>query len=190
MRRLILYLLFASVYAASAQARATKPATLGDRISDRLGLPSGGATRAPAAEMLTIRSRTTPIIATPGETVQLDVIVRIANGWHINAQRPTLEFLIPTQIKLDVPAGVEAGDLKYPSPVKRIYPLSDVPLDLYDSVVVFQTVLKINASQTSRALSIRGRIDYQPCSDSTCLPPAYRDFQITIPMAHGKRRRT
>src|ERR1041384_4028806 len=47
--------------------------------------------------------------ATQG-TVELD----IPSGYHVNSNRPLEKFLIPTALKIEVPAGVRVGAVTYP----------------------------------------------------------------------------
>ena len=42
-----------------------------------------------------------------GESADVRLAVSIADGWHINSNEPGQDFLIPTTIEFEVPAGDE-----------------------------------------------------------------------------------
>lgn len=41
----------------------------------------------------------------PGSSIQTVVVMEIEEGWHINSNRPTLEWLIGTTLNLEFPEG-------------------------------------------------------------------------------------
>ena len=42
-----------------------------------------------------------------GKEFQIAVVLKIRDGYHINARKTTLDYLIPTDLKVEVPAGGE-----------------------------------------------------------------------------------
>src|SRR4030095_17012622 len=55
----------------------------------------------------------------PGDKFKVAVAVEVGRGYHINAHRPTLDYLIPTTLALGAPTGVTFADEKYPAPKHR-----------------------------------------------------------------------
>src|SRR5215468_8591735 len=55
----------------------------------------------------------------PGDKFKVAVAVEVGDGYHINAHRPTLDYLIPTTVALGAPAGISFADEKYPAPKHR-----------------------------------------------------------------------
>src|SRR5437667_12683187 len=49
-----------------------------------------------------------------GSSFQLAVVLKIRDGFHINARQPSAEYLIPTDLRAEIPAGFKAGDITYP----------------------------------------------------------------------------
>src|SRR5262245_66604961 len=52
----------------------------------------------------------------PGDKFKVAVAVEIGDGYHVNAHRPTLDYLIPTTLALGAPAGISFADERYPAP--------------------------------------------------------------------------
>src|SRR5262249_12285411 len=55
----------------------------------------------------------------PGSTAHLAARVTIVPGWHVNAHKPTFEYLIPTELAFTLPAGWPAAAVRYPAPKKQ-----------------------------------------------------------------------
>ena len=50
-----------------------------------------------------------------GSNFQLAVVLKIRSGFHINARKPSAEYLIPTDLRANLPAGFKsAGEVAYP----------------------------------------------------------------------------
>jgi thioredoxin:protein disulfide reductase len=107
---------------------------------------------------------------------QATIEVTIAPGWHVNANRPRDEFLIPTTLTVTPPAGVRAGAVAYPAPVERRLKFGgDKPLLLYEGTVRFTAPLE--GAPAPGAEPLRAVVRYQACDDSRCLPP--RTLELT-----------
>jgi len=101
---------------------------------------------------------------------QATVEVTIVPGWHVNANHPRDEFLIPTTLTVTPPAGVRAGAVAYPAPVERRLKFGGgKPLLLYEGTVRFTAPLE--GAPAPGAEPLRAVLRYQACDDSRCLPP-------------------
>src|SRR5215471_11511141 len=60
----------------------------------------------------------------PGDKFKVAIAVEVGEGYHINAHRPTLDYLIPTSVALGAPAGITFSDEKYPAPKHRKFEFS------------------------------------------------------------------
>ena len=92
----------------------------------------------------------------------------VREGWHINANPPSLKYLIPTEVQGEV------RNVRYPEGEIFNFSFSDTALSVY-----------------SGSVSIRGEVDpgesglrlvYQACDDARCLAPVEK----TIPLSQGK----
>jgi thiol:disulfide interchange protein DsbD len=101
--------------------------------------------------------------------------VTIAAGWHVNSHTPADEFLIPTTLTLEPPAGVRAGDVEYPPSIDKVLPFSaGKAMRLYEGTLKLRAPL--DGTAATGAPPLKGRLRYQACDESHCLPPRTLDL--------------
>ena len=62
----------------------------------------------------------------------VDLNFRVASGFHINSNTPKSEFLIPTNLKMDLPTDIILGKIAYPAGKDLAFPFSpDEKLNVY-----------------------------------------------------------
>ena len=66
---------------------------------------------APKAKLQTALDRTSYL---PGETARLVAVVITDDGWHLQSNTPSMEFLIPTELTVNTPEGWPAATVAYP----------------------------------------------------------------------------
>ena len=50
-----------------------------------------------------------------GKAMEIAVVMKIRDGYHVNARETTFDYLIPTDLKAaEVPSGFKAGTVAYP----------------------------------------------------------------------------
>jgi thiol:disulfide interchange protein DsbD len=115
-----------------------------------------------------------------GETADLTVTIRIADGWHINAKDPGPAFLIPTSVELDVPPGVRVEEVRYPEPVRRRIALGGgTDLALYEKTVSFASRVHYDTLvETPR--EVIAVVRYQACTEELCLRPSL--VRVPLPL--------
>ncbi len=119
--------------------------------------------------------------AQQGRIVQAAVVLDIPGGYHVNANRLTNKFLIPTEVKIDAPKGLRVSAVSYPRAVVRRLAFSKDPVQLYEGRAVMRFNITVPANFAKGVTEVRARVKYQACSDEVCYPPATRD--ITLPIA-------
>lgn len=125
----------------------------------------------------------TPEVVRGGET-GLTVWAEIEHGWHINANRPTEPFLVPTVVKFAVPPGVTVDTLNYPKPDRKTFAFAEgKELLVYEGKVGMTTGVTVAADFAGTRLRIEATMRYQACNDSTCLPPATATVELLAPVS-------
>lgn len=104
----------------------------------------------------------------------LRVEARLAQGWHVNSHRPSEEYLIPTSLALDPAAGVRFGEPVYPPGEMKKFSFSPSALSVYEGEFAVTVPVTWSGPQTP---ALSGRLEYQPCNDTQCLPPATALFR-------------
>ena len=120
----------------------------------------------------------------PGKEFQIAVVLKIHDGYHINARKTTLEYLIPTDLKVDAPAGFKASEVNYPEGTLRSFAFSkDEKLNVYTGTVTLYLKVTPPADAALGAQHIPLKLRYQACSESVCLPPVRQDVDTTFTVA-------
>jgi len=110
--------------------------------------------------------------AHPGSTVKAAVEARIASGYHINDHHPSLDYLIPTELKLEPTKQVEIEKVVYPKGEAKKFAFADAPLSVYEGTLVVGAKLKVAPTVPPGSYALKGKLTYQACNDHACLPPA------------------
>lgn len=118
-----------------------------------------------------------------GSTFQIAVVMKIRNGFHVNAREKSADYLIATDLRVEVPAGFRGGDVSYPKGELRTFSFSKKPLNVYEDQVILRMELSALANAPLGAQQVPLRLRYQACSHEVCLPPVTKDvdaaFQVT-----------
>jgi DsbC/DsbD-like thiol-disulfide interchange protein len=116
-----------------------------------------------------------------GMTFQVGVVLKIRPGFHVNAHEVSAEYLIPTQIQAEVPAGFKMGDVIYPKGTLVTFNFSkDKPLNVYTDSVTVRVPLTVLANAPLGAQHLAMKLRYQACSTEICLPPVTKDVEATF----------
>jgi uncharacterized protein YyaL (SSP411 family) len=91
------------------------------------------------------------------------VALRIAPGWHVNANPASLDYLIPTRLEFE---GAPPIAVSYPSPRRFRAAFAKSELAVYEGTV------EIAAEFAANVRPARATLKVQACSNEICLPPA------------------
>lgn len=90
--------------------------------------------------------------------------IEIAQGWHINANVPLEDYLIPTQLSV---SGTQNALDTYPAPIVKSLGFNSEPLALYEQQVqLFAQLSNLENNDPGQIL-----LELQACSDEICLAP-------------------
>src|SRR6202158_3069862 len=148
-------------------------------------LPAGA--EIPLPEKAKLALQTDRSVRAPGETARVSALVAIESGWHVNSHTPTFDYLIATELELELPAGWPRAAVDYPPGQKKSFAFADVPLSVYDGDVVIAAQVKIPAGAKPGTFPIRARLHYQACDHSQCLPPVTTRSQLTLTVRAAAR---
>ncbi len=128
-----------------------------------------------------VRAEAQAIDVAAGSSTEASVRVIIAEGFHINANPPSLPNLIPAELKIEPEGGITAaGAPVYPSSIAKKFAFSEQPLKVYEGDAIIKLPLRVDASATKGAHQLRGKLRAQPCDNQACYPP--RTIEITLPV--------
>ncbi len=119
-----------------------------------------------------------------GQTFEAAVVVNIAKGFHMNSNKPSEDYLIPTTITPNPPAGIKVVDTIYPPGQMKTFTFSPKqPLNVYTNSVTLKMKLTAAPSAPLGAVSIPATLRYQACNDTSCLPPVKVPVTVNLDVA-------
>lgn len=117
----------------------------------------------------------------PGDTLEAAVVLDIEEGWHANAHEPTLEYLIGTTLKMDLPEGFTLEGTRYPEPERFSFAFADgEKLAVYSGDVPIFLTLRASEDLAPGRYGLSGTLRIQICNDSVCLAPS--TLSVTTPV--------
>lgn len=112
--------------------------------------------------------------------LKLAVLAQVAAGYHLNDHKPSLDYLIPTELKIDPSSEFAITETVYPKGALRKFPFSDVPLSVYEGTVVVGALLQTGKDVAPGTYTLNAKFAYQACNDHACLAPANLPLTVSI----------
>ena len=117
-----------------------------------------------------------------GEVFNVELRLKIAAGWHINANPPSQDNLIPTTVTVDANAPVEIIDVVYPKGKSMRFEFSNTSLNVYERSLTIPLRLKRKQDVTPKKnVPITLKLTYQSCNDTECLFPETLNLPLELP---------
>ncbi|MHB8652504.1 MAG: protein-disulfide reductase DsbD domain-containing protein [Terriglobia bacterium] len=118
--------------------------------------------------------------AHPGTAVRAAVVAKIAPGYHINDHKPSHDYLIPSELKIDSSPQVAVQDIDYPRGKALKFEFDDTKLSVYEGTIVVNAKLKIAAQTQPGNYPLSGKFAYQACNDRACFPPTSVPVELMV----------
>jgi len=115
-----------------------------------------------------------------GSTVRAAVVADVESGYHINDHVPTLDYLIPTELKLQPAAPLSVGDTKYPKGSPQKFSFLETPISVYQGRLVVRAEVNVASDAKPGSYDLKGSLDYQACNDRACLPPTSLPLTLSV----------
>ncbi len=118
----------------------------------------------------------------PGSDARLIAAITVESGWHVNSDKPTFEYLIPTQLVVTLPDGWAPAQITYPAAKMQKFAFEEEPLSVFDGTVSASVHLVVPQSATGKSVPIKAVLSYQSCNDRQCLPPTSAEASLDLPL--------
>jgi hypothetical protein len=116
-----------------------------------------------------------------GMSFQVAVVLKIRNGFHVNAREVTEDYLIPTDLRAEIPAGFKLGPVAYPKGTLQTFTFSkNKKLNVYSGNVTILLPLSVLPTAPLGPQHVPMKLRYQACSTEICLPPVTKDVDATL----------
>jgi DsbC/DsbD-like thiol-disulfide interchange protein len=117
------------------------------------------------------------VIGRRGDAVQAKIPVSIDEGFHVNSNKPSEEFLIPLSLTWTSTGALEPGAVTYPKPGNET--VAGQKLSVFTGKFDLVANFKVAANASAGPGSAAGKLKYQACNSNTCFPP--KTIEVTVP---------
>ena len=114
---------------------------------------------------------------------EVAVVVRIMPGFHMNANKVSEQYLIPTTLTASLPAGFKEIETTYPEGKTLKLSFSDTPLSVYTGSFTVRMKLSADAAASLGKQNLALSLRYQACNDVACLPPVKIPVSAAVEVA-------
>lgn len=115
-----------------------------------------------------------------GTPVRLAAVVTIDDGWHIQSHTPSYEYLIPTELALELPEGWPEAVIRYPAHIMWQSQFAEDPLAAYEHEAVIHVDVELPADLATGAVEVPIELLYQACDELVCLPPTTAETTLRL----------
>jgi hypothetical protein len=112
-----------------------------------------------------------------GQLAAATITVEVRQGYHVNSHAPAEPYLIP--LRLSWKSGpLEPVETVYPKPKLARFPFASKPLSVFDGAFVVTVRFRVPASAPLGPGQMTGKLRYQACNDTACLPPNTAEIRV------------
>ncbi len=115
-----------------------------------------------------------------GTSARIAAVVTIDDGWHIQSHTPSYEYLIPTELALELPEGWPEAVIRYPAHVMWQSQFAEDPLAAYEVEAVIHADVELPAGLPTGAVEVPIELLYQACDELVCLPPTTAEATLRL----------
>jgi hypothetical protein len=124
------------------------------------------------------------LTAVQGRAATVPLSFRVANGYHINSNKPKSEFLIPTVLKLDAATDIVIGRTTYPDGQDMSFAFApEEKLNVYTGDFKVDVLVRPLHSVSAGKYIVRGMLKYQACDNAACYPPKQLPVSFDVKIA-------
>ena len=116
---------------------------------------------------------------TKGRAAKGTVVLNIPGGLHVNSNRPSSEYAIPTVVRLSPGGGARVSSVSYPRGKNRKFQFSENQINVYEGRVTFPFTVTVPTNFKGQFVRIRAMIRYQACTEEVCYPPKSKEIMLT-----------
>jgi hypothetical protein len=110
--------------------------------------------------------------------VQSKIPCTVQEGFHVNSNTPSEDYLIPLKLTWTATGALEPGQVIYPPPKTEKYAFSDKPLSVLTGKFDLIANFKVAAKAPAGPGIATGKLRYQACNDRACYPPKTIDIAV------------
>lgn len=127
-----------------------------------------------------VKVRAAKISIKAGEKTEATIEIVVADGFHINGNPPTNEYLLPTEIKIENGAGITIGKFIYPAAETKKFAFAEAPISIYQGAIIIKFPIRADKNARIGLTVLHGSLRAQPCNDNACFPQRIVEFSLPV----------
>jgi hypothetical protein len=118
------------------------------------------------------------VVGKRNAAVQVKIPVTVQQGFHVNSNTPSEDYLIPLRLTWADTGALQGGDLVFPKPSLEKYEFAPKPLSVFTGSFDLTANFKVAPNAQAGPGMAVGKLRYQACSNRACFPPKTVDVKI------------
>jgi hypothetical protein len=118
------------------------------------------------------------VVGKRNASVEARIPVAVKEGFHVNSNKPSEEYLIPLKLTWTSPGALQPGTVTYPKPTLEKYEFAEKPLSVLTGNFDLVASFKVSSTASAGPGAVAGKLRYQACNNRACFAP--RTVDVTI----------
>lgn len=118
----------------------------------------------------------TKVVGKRNDSVQAKIPVSILEGYHVNSNTPSDEYLIPLKVSWTSMGALEGGQVSYPKAEKIT--VGDQSLSVFTGKFDLTASFKVSPKAPAGPGIASGKLSFQACNNKMCFPPKSVEFNV------------
>ncbi len=140
------------------------------------------------SKVASTQAHVSPATVARGGTFEVTLDVGIMAGFHMNAHKPSEDYLIPTTLTAKLPAGFKELETTYPPGVAKKLSFTEKPLLVYTGKFTVRAKFAAEANAPLGKVKLPFTLQYQACNDAVCLPPVRIPVEAAVDVSAGNKK--
>jgi thiol:disulfide interchange protein DsbD len=116
----------------------------------------------------------------PGDRYPVVFQIQIQFPWFLHGPEKSNENPFPTQFDFSPASGIRIGDVRFPATVSKKFSYMEKPVSVYAGKVTVRATLTVEKDAPPGKRTLKGKLAFQACSASACLPPETVSFAFPV----------
>ncbi|MEI9971137.1 MAG: protein-disulfide reductase DsbD domain-containing protein [Ignavibacteriota bacterium] len=117
------------------------------------------------------------VVGKRSQAVQTKIPVSILDGFHVNSNTPSDEYLIPLKVTWTSLGALEGGQVSYPKAEK--ISVGDQSLSVFTGKFDLAVNFTVSAKAPAGPGVASGKLSFQACNNKMCFPP--KSIEVSVP---------
>ena len=112
------------------------------------------------------------------------ITLTIPKELHINSNKPTSEYMIPTAVKFSSNQA-KITKIRYPKGKNKKFDFSEEPINVYEGKAIIKFDFTVPKTLKSKVIKIHVIVSYQACTNEICYQPQKKELFCAIGSARA-----